>query len=48
MLFEGTYSTEPLGKLYTPLLPALIVFIVSSMVGHVFMVVYGMGIDTIL
>lgn len=26
----------------------LLVFVISSMIGHVFMVVYGMGIDTIL
>lgn len=36
------------GELYTPLLPVILVFFISAMVGHVFMVVYGMGIDTIL
>jgi len=36
-----------IGELYSPFLPVLTVFVISTMIGHVFMVVYGMGIDTI-
>lgn len=35
-------------NLYTPLLPVILIYFISSMIGHVFMTVYGMATDTIL